>query len=137
MTLFRHLKMHKFSNFINIINFITLQSTNVQFLRKTTWKFEWVFIKCTVQVLKFRNIDSSTSHTSTYTHEIKVFVTFDNNYNDKQQKNWYSLKLSLLIFTKIAEWDTCEIFCNHQIAKLNTRKMCFIFQFAELVTREI
>lgn len=34
--------------------------------------------------IKFRNIDSSTSHTSTYTHEIKVFVTFDNNYNDKK-----------------------------------------------------
>ena len=33
--------------------------------------------------------------------------------------------LSFLIFTKITKLNTREMFCNHQIAKLKTRKMYF------------
>ena len=32
------------------------------------------------------------------------------------------MRLSFLIFTEIAKLNTSEMFCNHQIAKLNTRK---------------
>ena len=35
------------------------------------------------------------------------------------------MKLSFLIFTEIAKLNTREMFCNHQIAKLNTRKIKF------------
>ena len=35
------------------------------------------------------------------------------------------MRLSFLIFTKIAELYTRKMFCNHQIPKLNTRRMQF------------
>ena len=35
------------------------------------------------------------------------------------------MRLSFLIFTKIAELYTGKMFCNHQIPKLNTRRMQF------------
>ena len=35
------------------------------------------------------------------------------------------MKLSFLIFTEIAKLNTCEMFSNRQIAKLNTRKTYF------------
>ena len=35
------------------------------------------------------------------------------------------MRFSFLSFTEIAKLNTGEIICNHQIAKLNTRKMSF------------
>ena len=35
------------------------------------------------------------------------------------------MRLSFLIFTEIMKLNTCKMFCNHQIPKLNTRKMFF------------
>ena len=46
------------------------------------------------------------------------------------------MRLLFLIFTKIAELNTRELFCNHQIADLNNRKMYF-FPIVKLNTREI
>ena len=36
------------------------------------------------------------------------------------------MRLSFLIFTEIAKLNTREMYCNHQIATLNTRKMLFL-----------
>ena len=35
------------------------------------------------------------------------------------------MRLSLLIFTEIAKLNTRELFCNHQIVKLDTSKFLF------------
>ena len=45
------------------------------------------------------------------------------------------MRLLFLIFTKIGKLNTREIFCNHQIAKLDTRKM--FFPIAKLSTCKI
>ena len=45
------------------------------------------------------------------------------------------MRFSFLSFTEIAKLNTGEIICNHQIAKLNTRKMSF-FSIVKLRTRE-
>ena len=44
--------------------------------------------------------------------------------------------LSFLIFTKIAKLNTPEMFCDYQIAKLNTAKS-YLFPIAKLSTRKI
>ena len=35
------------------------------------------------------------------------------------------MRLLFLIFTEIANLNTCEMFCHHQTAELNTGKMQF------------
>ena len=72
------------------------------------------------------DIDTRMLHISTYSHEIRVSVTYlititliNNRKIDIQ------MRLSFLVFTEIAKLNTREIFCNQQIAKLDTHNMLF------------
>ena len=46
------------------------------------------------------------------------------------------MRLSFLRYTEIVKLNACEIFCNHQISKLNTAK-CNFFPIGKLSACEI
>ena len=70
------------------------------------------------------DIDTCILHIFTYSKEIRVsvtcLITIAMINNRKIDTQW---DFSFLIFTEIAKLNTCEMFFDHQIAKLNTSKM--------------
>ena len=79
------------------------------------------------------DIDTGISHVSICSNEIRLSLTYLITISlIKDSKNWYSIRLSFLIFTEITKLKTREMFCNHQITKYNTPSKCNCFSNREI-----